>query len=112
MRILFVIAVWSIMVSCSKKTEIISPKNVKSILVTVNDNEASSVLIANSDSIRVILSKLNDSSQEPIKFYATHRLSVNYNDGKQALVLCSGSSMKIEGRTYKLKETIGDILNR
>jgi hypothetical protein len=100
------------MSSCSNKAEIVNSSNVKSIAVVLNDegNNSSFMQIISSNSIKSILSNLNDAHPEPIKFYPTHRLNITYADGKQLLVLCSGSSMKVEARTYKMKKTIRNIL--
>jgi hypothetical protein len=100
------------MTSCWGKSEIIESNNVKSIVVTSNDDKFNPMEITNSDSIKFILKKLNNVHQEPIKFYATHRVNISYNDGKQILVLFNGPSMKVDGHTYKMNESIKDMLTQ
>lgn len=111
MKNAFVVVLCLTMISCLRKSVIINSSNVKSIVVTANDGKLDPIEVTNGDSITAILSKLNNAHKEPIKFYATHKLSINYRDGKQILVLCNGPSMKVEGHTYKLKQRISDILN-
>jgi hypothetical protein len=108
------IAIVFIMQACSSKSPVIKSTAIKSIVITINDNQhnnaSNSKEISNQDSVHSIMEKLNRSEQEPIIFYATHLLKINYSDGQAKTVLCNGSAMKYDGVTYRLKETIGKIV--
>ncbi len=101
------------MASCLKRSEIIKSDDVQSIIVAVNDNSENRFAeVSDRRGIDDILTSLNEAQMAPIKFYATHELTILYRDGKQIHALCSGSSLKVSGHTYKMKSKIGDILHR
>ena len=113
MKAFITITAWLLIASCLKRSEIIKSEDVKSIIVAVNDNsENRDAEVSDKRSIDDILTRLNEAQRAPIKFYATHELTILYRDGKQIHALCSGSSLKVNGHTYKMKNKIGDILSR
>jgi hypothetical protein len=102
------------MQGCFNKTEIIAGNGIKSIAVTLDSASqkvtSGRIEISNKDSLTQIIKRLNICESEPIKFYPTHKLDLLYNNGQEKIIFCSGSSMKCEGRTYRLNESIRDIL--
>jgi hypothetical protein len=102
------------MQECSDKRNLISSNNIKSIVITLDSSQhniaSNPIEITSQDSLYHIIQELNASDQEPIKFYPTHWLKINYSNGQEKAIFCSGSSMKYEGRTYRLKESIRNII--
>jgi hypothetical protein len=99
--------------SCSDNHNLINSNNIKSIVITLDSEQRnialSKIEITNRDSLMRIIAKLNECDKEPIKFYPTQWLKLTYDDGQEKTIVCNGSSMKYNGLTYKLKETIRDI---
>jgi len=99
--------------SCFESNETISSRNITALEISVIKFPKKDTLysrITNVDSIHSILRKLNDGNEKLIKFYATCRITVLYSDGRENLVSCSGSSMKVDGVTYRLAEDIQNII--
>lgn len=101
-------------IQCANKNGIISRNKVKSIVITLDSTNEHLTLppieIRNEDSLIQIIKKINECESEPIKFYPTHRLKITYADGQEKMILCSGSALKYEGLTYRLNESIKDIV--
>jgi hypothetical protein len=114
MRKILIIPLVLLSIQCTNKSRIISSNKVKSIVITLDTTTEHLVLakieIRNKDSLKQIIEKINECESEPIKFYPTHRLKVTYEDGQEKMILCSGSSLKFDGLTYRLKDSIRDIV--
>jgi hypothetical protein len=97
-------------IQCTNKNGIISSNKVKSIVITLDSTNEHLALppieIRNQDSLNQIVKKINECESEPIKFYPTHRLKIAYEDGQEKMILCNGLSLKYDGLTYKLKESM------
>jgi hypothetical protein len=114
MRQIIILSLALFSIQCTNKYGIISSNKVKSIVITLDSTDEHLILplveIRNEDSLNQIIRKINECESEPIKFYPTHRLKITYEDGREELILCSGSSLKYDGLTYRLKESIRDIV--
>jgi len=60
--------------------------------------------------VNQIVRKVNECETELIYFHPTHRLKIAYEDGREKMILCSGSAIKYDGLTYRLKESINEII--
>ena len=98
--------------SCAKRDNMIAIKDLKSIDVEIVSQSTNTIRreIVDKRYITSIVKELNRSEREPNKFYPTHRLKLNYNNGEEKLIFCNGTSMKFDGLTYKLKKSIEKIL--
>jgi hypothetical protein len=114
MRKIIIISFALFSLQCTNKKGIIGATKVKSIEITFDSTDlhptVSAIQIRNLDSLNQIIKTINECESEPIKFYPTHRLKFNYEDGREETILCSGSALKYKGLTYRLKENIRDII--
>jgi len=114
MRNLIILSLVFLFLGCASRSAIIDADKVKSIVITFdsssNHHRLSPIQIHNQDSITQIIEKLDACEPEPIYFYPTHWISIAYQDGREKMIFCNGSSLKYEGQTYKLKENIKDIV--
>jgi|ERR1700733_4196647 len=103
-----------LMLSCAHQHNLIAGDNIRSMVITLDSSQhiaaSNPIEITNEDSLHQIIRKLNACDQEPIIFYPTHWIKINYGDGKARTVVCNGSSMNYEGLTYRLKESIQNII--
>ena len=60
--------------------------------------------------IRHIVNAINDSEKQPLVFTANCKVHVIYADST-ITVLCNGASIKYKGITFKMSDSIEDILN-
>lgn len=102
---------------CSQKNALpIDSLNAKEMFINVslNDKDYSHSLIkhvTHADTLITIIKKLNDCTQETLIFSPTHTIEIFYNDNRKILVLLNGHSMKLNGKTYKMKANILEIIS-
>jgi len=100
---------------CGSNADVVDKKGVKSISISILDKNFERVEreinIMNSDSIKYIIKRLNDCNPEPVKFFPTYTLIINYKDNKVIKITCNGKGMKDnKGHTYMLDKRIEDIV--
>ena len=105
-----------IILGCShfQNKELVSRNGVKSIHVIRNfspqGNNIESI-ITNTDSIAKIISHINESTAEPVKFLAKIKLQIVYSD-TTLNVMCSWKNIRINGKTYKSGKDIQLVLGK
>jgi hypothetical protein len=97
---------------CQNKDDHFNINNIDSIRISIiNENiEQNKSIITNKDSIKYIIGELNNCEMEPIQFLANLKMKVIYLNKDEKDLFFNGSSMKFEGKTYKLKRNIKDII--
>jgi hypothetical protein len=114
MRNLIILSLAFLFLGCTSGSVIIGADKVKSIVITLDSSgnhfHLSPIQISNRDSITEIIKKIDACEREPLYFFPTHWISIAYQDGREETILCNGSSLKYDGLTYKLKESIKDII--
>ena|SRR3979490_2087687 len=105
MRKIVILSLVLCSIQCTNKNGMISSNKVKSIVITFDSAYEHRILpsieIRNEDSLNQVIRKINECETEPIIFYPTHRVKISYEDGREKMVLCSGSALKYDGLTYR-----------
>lgn len=113
-KILCLFPLYLIIQGCFHRHEIFSQNNLTAIEITLvnyhdSDQRAWGV-ITNKDSLKWIISTLNNGKTEPIDFLTRVELNILYSDGRENRLYINGSAMKYEGRTYRLKQDMRTII--
>jgi hypothetical protein len=101
------------MAGCAERITQINRSDISSISISLTDpslQRANNINIVNSDSLDRIIAELNEAELEPIDFWPTHRLELMFKSGRKLMIFCSGSAMKIDGLTYRLRLNIKGIV--
>lgn len=100
-----------IFLSCiQSKRNIINPQKVRVVKIYSSHEPSDTLLLDEREKIEMIIDEINRSQSEPIKFYSTTSILVIYNDKTELLILSSGTAIKANGKTYRIRKTINDIV--
>jgi len=101
------------LLGCKPGSKLIEDRNIKHIRVAIHsDGNRDQVRDINiPESITKIVNGLNNCYREPMVFKAQYTLTIVYNDGSEKLVICNGSSIKVNGLTYKINRPITELIN-
>ena len=91
---------------------LINRSAVRMIKVVRYRDEADSITLNYTDPIKIrhIANAVNTDKKEPIDFEKNCTLHVIYADST-ATFLCHGSAIKYKGTTYRINESIEEVLN-
>lgn len=95
-----------------KNHQLINKSAIKAIKVVRYRDERDSIIINYTGVVKIrhIINALNDSKKEPLYFKANCKLRIIYADSILT-VLCNGVAIRYKGITYKMSDSMEDILN-
>jgi hypothetical protein len=101
----------SILFSCNQgESEIVIPKNIKALKIFNSHGKADTMTISDAENINKIITQINISQSEPIKFSSITSILVVYSDGTEVMILSSGTAAKINGKSFRLQKSINDMI--
>lgn len=91
---------------------LINRSAVKMIKVVRYRDEADSITVLYNSPIKIrqIINEINDSEKQPLDFEMNCKVHIVYADST-ATVLCGGTAIRYKGTTYKMDESMEEILN-
>lgn len=100
---------------CTEKKSIVTAdKNIRDIIVFASQkNEISLSNVKNikdADSIKAVVDALNNNVITPELFPPHYVIKISYKNGNSATIVCYKNSIKLNGKTAKMKVTIEDII--
>lgn len=100
---------------CEPKKEIvIKNKNIRELFVNTDFRSPVSpkntLHITNQDSLNRVVEYLNDCVKKSMIFSPTHAILIFYKDNDSLIILCNKKAIKLNGKTYKMKKNIEEII--
>lgn len=95
------------------KNHVLTNKSAVKMIRVVRYRDAHDSIIINYTGyikIRHIINAINDSKKESLYFKSNCKLHIIYADSTVA-ILCNGSSIQYKGATYKMNDSMEDVLN-
>lgn len=108
----YFILIFLIVLTGCKHHILINRSAVKMIKVVRYRDETDSIVMTYTDAVKIrhIANAVNTDKKEPIAFETNCTLHIIYADST-ATFLCHGSAIRYKGTTYRLNESIEEILN-
>ena len=112
MKRLLLLCLLPVLIASCSYHGVVSMTGLKMIRAVRYRTPADSIVevYTNRASMKRIVRAINRSKKQPLQFRANCRLHFIYADSTVTLLL-KGSSMRLKEQTYKLDDTIVDILN-
>ncbi len=100
-----------IFLSCIQgKRNIIDSQKVRVVKIYSSHEASDTLVLDERGKIDMIIDEINRSRSEPIKFYSATSILIIYNDKTELLILSSGTAIKANGKTYRIRKSINDIV--
>ncbi len=111
-ELIIAVLFFSLGVLACSDSERLQPKGVEYIIVYVNQTfpNADSFIISDKTQITGLIDLINSRKREPIKFFASHSLQIQYEDTVRTVVVLN-DLCKIDGISYRMKDNVSKYLH-
>lgn len=112
-KLLPVLIIFVLLTSCKRKS-LIDTKSILAVQIIPTGKFAKAgykrAYITNPDTIKQLLSALNNADRETEYFHNEYNIEIDYDDSRTTVIVCNGNYIRLNGISYKTPVRVLDLL--